>query len=447
MIDSTKAEGVLDNLLGKAKAKGADAGDAVYIESTSIAVAQRLGNAEKFERSEGADIGLRVFAGKSQAIVSSSDTSPEALDELAERGVAMAKSVPEDPFCGLAEPEQLATEFPEIDSFDKNEPAIENLVDWANRAEETARSTTGVTNSEGAEAGWGRATLHVAATNGFAQSYSGSNYSLSVSVLAGEGTAMERDYDYTSSVYAEDLMSPEDIGRSAGERAVRRLNPKKVETTQAPVVYDNRVARSLISHFAAAINGSSVARNTSFLKDKMDEMVFHERITIVDDPHRRRGLRSKPFDAEGVANQHRKVIENGRLTTWIMDLRSSRQLGLTSTGHATRSTGSPPEPSATNLYIEAGEMSPAELIKDVSSGFYVTELIGFGVNGLTGDYSRGASGFWIENGEVAYPVSEMTIAGNLKNMFMSLAPANDLVFRYGVDSPTIRVEGMTIAGK
>jgi len=258
---------------------------------------------------------------------------------------------------------------------------------------------------------------------------------------------MERDYDYSGAVYAEDLRSPEDIGRTAGEKAVRRLNPKKVETAQVPVVYDSRASRSLISHFAAAVNGSSIARDTSFLKDSMGELVFNEGITLVDDPHRRRGLRSKPFDAEGVANQRREVIQDGRLTTWFLDLRSSRQLGLETTGHAARSTGSPPGPSATNLYIEAGNASPEDLIKDIDSGFYVTELIGFGVNGLTGDYSRGASGFWIENGEIAYPVSEMTIAGNLKDMFLNLTPANDLIFRYGVDAPTLRVDGMTIAGK
>ena len=447
MSDTTDTLTILNDLLTTAKAKGADAGDAVHIESISLAIAQRLGNPEKLERSESADIGLRVFAGKSQAIVSSSDISPEALGELAERAVAMAKSVPEDPYCGLAEPDQLATEFADIDSFDSNEPSAETLVDWANRAEDAARAVEGVTNSEGAEAGWGQATVSVAATNGFSQTYSGSHYSLSTSVLAGEGKEMERDYDYSGAGFAEDLRSPEDIGRTAGEKAVKRLNPKKVETAQVPVVYDSRAARSLISHFAAAVNGSSIARDTSFLKDSMGELVFGEGITIVDDPHRRRGLRSKPFDAEGVANQRREVIQNGRLTTWFLDLRSSRQLGLETTGHAARGTGSPPGPSATNLYIEAGEQNPEDLIKDIDSEFYVTELIGFGVNGLTGDYSRGASGYWIENGEIAYPVSEMTIAGNLKDMFLNLTPANDLVFRYGVDAPTIRVDGMTMAGK
>ncbi len=395
MTDAAPMLDLLDSLLKKAKAAGADAADAVYIESVSLAVAQRLGMAEKLERSESMDVGLRVFSGKSQAIVSSSDTAPDSLDELVERAVAMSKSVPEDPYCGIADPDQLATEIVEIDAFDPTEPDAETLIDWANRAEAAARAVDGVTNSEGAEAGWGRADVAVAATNGFAQSYSGSHFSLSAAVLAGTGTAMERDYDYSGSVYAEDLRSPEEIGRIAGEKAVKRLNPKKAKSEQVPVIYDTRVARGMLSHLATAVNGSSIARNTSFLKDKMGEQVFGEGITIVDDPHRPRGLRSKPFDGEGVANQKRNLIEDGKLTTWFLDLRSSRQLGLETTGHASRGTGSPPGPSATNLYLEAGKTDVAGLISDIKSGFYVTELIGFGVNGLTGDYSRGAAGFWI----------------------------------------------------
>ena len=359
----------------------------------------------------------------------------------------MAKAVPEDPYCGIADPDQLATEIHDIDSFDPSEPSAETLVDWANRAEEAARAIDGITNSEGAEAGWGQATVSVAATNGFAQTYSGSHYSLSASVLAGEGTAMERDYDYTGAVYAEDLMSPEEIGRSAGEKAVKRLNPQKAETAQVSVIYDPRVSRGIVGHLASAINGSSIARDTSFLKDQMDQQIFGDNINIYDDPHRPRGLRSKPFDGEGVANQKRKIIDGGTLTTWILDLRSSRQLGLETTGHASRGTGSPPSPSATNVYLEPGSQSPTELMSDIKAGLYVNELIGMGINGLTGDYSRGAAGFWIENGELTYPVSEITIAGNLKDMFRNLTPADDLEFRYGVDAPTLRIDGMTLAGK
>ena len=447
MSDNANMLDQLSELLKKAQAKGADAADAIFVESRSLAVAERLGKAEKLERSESADVGLRAFVGQRQAIVSSSDTSPEALDELVDRVVAMARSVPEDPYCGLADPEQLATEIIDIDSCDPAEPSAETLVGWAKRAEEAARAIPGVTNSEGAEAGWGRAGICVAGTNGFAQTYEGSHYSLSASVLAGEGTGMERDYDYTGAVYAEDLMSPEEVGKNAGVNAVKRLNPKKADTAQVPVIYDPKVSRGLLGHLSSAINGAAIARDTSFLKDKMGEKIFPAGINIIDEPHRARGLRSKPFDGEGVANQRRRVIEDGVLTTWFMDLRSSRQLGLTTTGHATRGVGSPPSPSATNLYMEAGNQTPAELMADIKDGLYVTELIGFGINGLTGDYSRGAAGYWIENGEIAYPVSEVTVAGNLVDMFLKLTPANDLEFRYGVDAPTIRIDGLTIAGK
>lgn len=438
---------LLNDLITKATKAGADAADAVYVESISLAVAQRLGNMEKLERSESFDVGLRVFDGKKQAIVSSSDMGPEALTELVERACAMSSSVPEDPHCGLADPGQLATKIRQIDLCDDNEPSTNTLINWVTRAEETARAVEGVTNSEGAEAGWGRARVAVAATNGFAQTYAGSHYSLSASVLAGEGTKMERDYDYTGAVYGEDLRTPEEIGQSAGEKTVKRLNPQKVETTQVPVIYDPRVSRGLVGHLSNAINGSAIARKTSFLADKMDQAIFKDSITIVDDPHRPRGLRSKPFDGEGVANKRREVIDNGRLTTWFLDLRSARQLDLETTGHASRGTGSPPTPAATNIYLENGEQSPGELMSDIAEGFYITELIGFGVNGLTGDYSRGAAGFWIENGELTYPVSEVTIAGNLKDMFAELTPANDLIFRYGVDAPTVRIDGMTVAGR
>lgn len=446
-MTDTNMLNLLEDLLAKAKAKGADAADAVHIESQSLAVAQRLGNPEKLERSESADIGLRALVGKRQAIVSSSDINPDALDELVERVVAMAKSVPEDPYCGLADPDQLATGIVDVDSCDPSEPSTETLVDWANRAEDAARAIKGITNSEGAEAGWGRATVCVAATNGFAQTYSGSHYSLSASVLAGEGTGMERDYDYTGAVYAEDMMSPEEVGTNAGEKTIKRLNPQKPASAEVPVIYDPRVSRGIVGHLASAINGSSIARDTSFLKDKMGAQIFPENITIYDDPHRPRGLRSKPFDGEGVANQKRKIIDNGVLTTWILDLRSSRQLGMETTGHASRGTGSPPSPSATNVYLEPGTQSPQELMSDIKSGLYITELIGMGINGLTGDYSRGTSGFWIENGELTYPVGEITIAGNLKDMFLNLTPADDLEFRYGVDAPTLRIDGMTLAGK
>jgi len=445
-VDQTQALELLSDLIGRAKKCGAQAADAIYINGISLSLSQRLGKPEHLERSEGADIGLRVLIGKRQAMVSSSDYSAEALDELCQRAVAMAKVVPEDPYCGLAEPEQLAQSVPDIDSYDPVEPTAEHLADLAKRAEEAALAVDGVSNSEGGSASWGMNTVALAASNGFSRSYSNSRHSLSASVLAGEGTGMERDYDYASTVYGEDLRSPEDIGRSAGEKAVQRLNPRKTKTAAVPVIFDPRVSGGMVGHLSSAINGAAIARGTSFLKDKMGERLFPKTINIFDDPHRKRGLKSRPFDAEGIATQKRALIENGELKTWVMDLRSARQLGLDSTGNAGRGTSSPPSPSSSNLYMAAGALSPAELMADIKEGLYVTELIGFGVNGVTGDYSRGASGFWIENGKISYPVNEVTIAGNLIDMFAEITAANDLVFRYGTDAPTIRIDGMTLAG-
>jgi PmbA protein len=439
---------LLDDLVARAQRAGADAADAVSIDSVSLALGYRLGKLERLERAEAGDIGLRVLIGKRQAMVSSSDRSQSALDELVERAVAMARTVPEDPYCGLAEPGELARDFPDLDICDPAEPSAERLVDMVRSAEDSARAVTGVTNSEGADAGWGRSGVAIVASNGFSHAYAVSHASLSVAVLAGDGASgMERDYDYSSAVFLSDLRSPEDIGHEAGRRAVHRLGGRKVKTRQVPVIYDPRVSRGLLSSLAGAINGAGVARGTSFLRDKLGSRIFAEGIRVIDDPHRRRGMRSRPCDGEGVATKRLAVVEDGVLTTWLMDLRSARQLGLHTTGHASRGTGSPPSPSASNFYLEPGPVTPAELIEDIADGFYVTELSGQGVNGVTGDYSRGAAGFWIEGGEIAYPVSEVTVAGNLKDIFLNLTPANDLVFQHGVDCPTVRIDGLTVAGR
>ncbi|TWB21362.1 microcin-processing peptidase 1 [Nitrospirillum amazonense] len=443
--DATAA-GILDDLLTLARRAGADAADALLVDSAAMSMSQRLGKPEEVQRAESGDLGLRVFVGKRQAIVSSTDRSPALLKELAERAVAMARLVPEDEFCGLADPDSLARDWPDLDLCDPSEPVAEDLLAQIAELEETALAVPGVSNSEGADAGWSRSTVTLAASNGFSGGYSVSRRSLSVSVLAGSGMGMERDYDYHSAIYAGDLESPVIIGRRAGERVVARLNPRKVATQAVPVVFDPRVAGGLVSHLTGAISGAAIARGTSFLKDKMGQAVFAPGITIVEDPHIRRGLRSKPFDAEGQANTRRNLIDGGVLTTWLMDCRSARQLGLASTGHAARGTGGPPGPSATNVYLAPGEETPEQLLADIRQGFYVTSLMGSGVNGITGDYSRGASGFWIEDGKIAFPVAEVTIAGNLKDMYLTLRPANDLEFRHGVDSPTLRVEGMTVAG-
>ena len=437
---------LLEDLIARAKKAGADAADAVAIASTSLSHTRRLGKTEKLERSENQDLGLRVLIGRQQAMVSSSDRSPAALDQLVERAVAMARAIPEDPFCGLADPDQVTHQWPALDIFDPDEPSAETLIERARAAEESALAVAGVTNSEGADAGWGRSRAALAASNGFTGTYTGSSHGVSASVIGGSGTAMERDYDFASAVYGSDLRSGEDVGRTAGERTVKRLGARKMPTSKVPVLFDPRVARSFISHLLGGISGPSIARGTSFLKDKLGERIFPEAITITEDPHRQRGLRSRPFDGEGIANKQRSLIDKGVLTTWLLDLRSARQLKLTTTGHAARGTASPPSPAATNVWIEPGAQSPAELYADVKSGFYVTELMGMGVNGVTGDYSRGAAGFWIENGELAFPVSEMTVAGNLKDMFARLVAANDLEFRTGADSPTLRIDDLTVAG-
>lgn len=448
MTASDNAIDLLADLIRRARRAGADAADAILVGSAAISHARRLGKLEKLERAESRDLGLRVLIGRRQAIVATTDTGAKALEELVERAVAMARVVPEDPFCGLADPEQVFKGTPaELDLNDPGEPATERLIELARAAEDAAMAVKGVTNSEGAEAGWSRSSVAMAASNGFAGAYAVSRHSLSVSVLAGEGTGMERDYDFSSVVHGADLDDAAKLGKAAGERAVRRLNPRKVKTASLPIVYDRRVAGGLIGHLAGAIAGPSIARGTSFLKDMLGKRVFAEGVTITDDPHRRRGLRSKPFDGEGIANARRAIVEGGVLTTWLLDLRSARQLKMTSTGHASRGIGGPPSPSPTNFYLEPGTDTPAALMADIKEGLLVTELMGSGVNGVTGDYSRGATGFWIENGRPSYPVSEVTIAGNLKQMYPRLTPANDLEFRYGTDAPTVRVEGMTIAGK
>lgn len=437
---------LLADLLKRAKAAGAEAADALYVETDALAHGQRLGKIEKLERAESRDLGLRVLIGKRQASVSSTELTPAAIAALAERAVAMARAVPEDEFCGLAEPGEIAKAPPAIDMFDPAEADAEVLIGRARAAEEAARAVSGVTNSEGAEASWGASRIWLAASNGFAGQYRRSWHSVSVSVLAGEGTAMERDYDFSSACFARDLEDPAAVGRRAGERAVKRLRPRKVATTKVPVVFDPRVSNSFVGHLTGAINGAAVARGTSFLKDKLGEQVMAPGLRIADDPLRARGLRSKPFDGEGLATRPLDLVADGRLTTWLLDLRSARQLGLKSNGRAARGSSGPPSPSATNVYLDKGKTTRAALLGAVENGLYVTEMIGMGVNMITGDYSRGATGFWIEKGALAYPVSEITIAGNLKDMFRALTPADDLAFRYGTDAPTVRIDGMTIAG-
>lgn len=439
------SEALLSQLLDRARAAGADMADAVLVASTSLSVQRRLGRTEQLERSEARDLGLRVFVGKRQAIVSASSADPGGFTTLAERAVAMARIVPEDPFAGLADGVG-ARDWPALDIDDGQEPSAEALVARASVAEEAALGVPGITNSEGAEAGFTRTEVALATSAGFRGQYVRSSHSISATALAGAGTGMERDYDYSSAVHLTDLDDPAALGREAARRALARLNPVRPRTAKLPVVFDPRVAGSLIGHLLGAINGSAIVRGTSFLKESMGKRVFAPGIVVRDDPRRKRGLRSRPFDAEGTPTSARALIDDGVLTTWLLDSRSARQLCLSSTGHAARGTGSPPSPGPSNVWLEAGTETPGALMADIGEGLYITELMGGGANGITGDYSRGAAGFMIRGGALAEPVSEITVAGRIQDIFLNMRPANDLRFRRGTDAPTVRVEGLTMAG-
>ena len=436
---------LLADLIGRAKAAGADAADAVLLSGASISVERRLGRTEKLERSEARDLGLRVFVGGRSAIVSSSAADPAGFAALAERAVAMARVVPEDPYGGLSE-QAAAPDMAALDIDDPAEPDAAALVARASVAEEAALGVAGVTNSEGAEASYSRQEVALMTSAGFAGQYSRTSHSVSAVALAGAGTDMQRDYDVSSSVHLADLEDAAGIGHTAGTRAVARLNPARPRTAKLPIIYDPRVSGSLLNHLMTAINGAAIVRGTSFLKDMLGQAVFAANVQVHDDPRRLRGLRSKPFDAEGVPTAARAIVQDGVLTTWLLDSRSARQLGLRSTGHAVRGTSGPPSPAPTNLFMSPGALPPAALMADIREGLYVTELLGMGVNGVTGDYSRGAAGFMIRDGVLAEPVAEITIAGSLPAMFRELAPANDLVLRRGTDAPTVRIDGMTLAG-
>ena len=446
LLDQSALTDLAERLVAAAGRAGADAADALAVRSVSLAVEVREGAVEESERSEGDDVGLRAFVGRRQAVVSTNDVNADVA-KLAERAVAMAKVAPEDPFAGLADPARLARDVPDLDLLDPDLPTVALLEERAQRAERAGLAVKGVTKSGGASASAGIGGLVLVTSHGFRGAYLSSGQSVSMTAIAGEGTAMERDYDYSSTLHGADLDPPEKVGRTAGERTVERLNPRKVKTKRVPIVFDRRIAGSLVSHLASAINGAAVARKTSFLKDRLGERLFRPGVHVIDDPLRRRGLRSRPFDAEGVATRRLAVVEDGVLASWILDSATARELGFASTGHAQRGVSSTPAPGPSNLHLAAGSDTPEGLMADIAEGFYVTDLIGVGVNQVTGDYSRGASGFWIENGKRSYPVSEVTIAGNLIEMFQTLLPANDLEFRFGTNAPSVRVEGITVAGR
>jgi PmbA protein len=446
LFDQSALVDLADRLVGAARRAGADAADAVAMRAVSLSVDVRDGAVEESQRSESDDVGLRVLVGHKQASISTNDIKADGLDALAERAVAMARVAPDDEFAGLADPALLAKNFPDLDLLDPDMPDVGVLEQRAREAEAAGLSVTGVAKSGGAGASAGVGGMVLVTSDGFRGATIGSRHSISMAAIAGSGTGMEQDYDYTSTLHASDLDSAAEIGRNAGERAVKRLNPRKVATRKVPVLFDTRISGSLIGHVASAANGGAIARKTSFLREKLGERIFASGINIIDDPLRRRGQRSRAFDAEGVATKKIKLVEDGVLKTWLLDSATARELGLKTTGHAQRGVSSVPYPGVSNLYMEPGAKSPEQLIAEIEDGFYVTDLIGMGVNLVTGDYSRGASGFWIENGALTFPVSEVTIAGHLTEMFASLTPGNDLTFRYGTNAPTLRVEGLTVAG-
>ncbi len=431
-------------LVEAAKRAGADAPDAVCVRGISLSVDVRLGKIEETGRSEGDDFTLRVFVGRKTANVSANVVTDPA--ELAERAVAMARVAPEDRYAGLADPDRLARDFPDLDLLDASIPSAADMTETALAVEDAARAVPGVTNSGGASAGWSLGGMVLATSGGFVGSYLGSRFSLSASAIAGEGTGMERDYEAEVKVHRADLSDPASIGRKAGERAVRRLNPGQYPTGRGTVVYDPRVATSILGSIAGATNGSSIARKTSFLREKMGERILAEGIRITDDPFRRRGLASRPFDGEGVTPEAFDLVTDGVLQRWFLDSATARELGLATNGHAMRGGGNP-SPGSTNLTLEPGTQTPEELIAAIGEGLYVTEMIGHGANLVTGDYSRGAAGFAIRGGKLAEPVSEITVAGNLKDMFLRLVPANDLTYRFALNAPTVAIDGMTIAGR
>ena len=437
----------LDAALVAARAAGADAADALYVGDGATSISVRLGKLEDIGRAEGEEIGVRVFVGQRSASVSSSDLTPSALREAAERAVAMARLAPEDPYAGLAPEDRLARgPFAELDVDDPTEISAAALKLRALECEDAARAIEGITNSEGAGAAAGTVVMALAISTGFRGGKKSTSHSLSASVVAGTGSDMQRDYAWHAARYLADVESAAAIGTRAGQRAISRLHPIKLASGPMPILFDPRVSSTLLGHLVGAITGSAIARGTSFLKDKLGQMILPAGLSVIDDPLRRRGLRSRAFDGEGLAAQRTAIIEQGVLTGWLMDVASAKQLGLAPTGHASRGTSGPPGAGTTNLHLEGGTATPAELMADIKQGILVTELIGMGVNGLTGDYSRGASGYLIENGEITRPVAEITIAGNLLDMFAKMIAGNDLEFRHASNAPTLRIDGMMVAG-
>src|SRR5579859_1077636 len=440
-------ENLLNDVVAAALAAGANAAEAVGAERRSLSITVRNGELEEVEREESRDLGLRVFIGQRQATVSGSDISAEARAKLIARCIAMAKLAPEDPYAGLADPDRLARgPLLDLDLYDPAEPAPEALEAKARTAEEAARAVPKVTNSDGGSASWSAGQWRMVTSAGFSGLHRASSFSLGASAIAGDENGMETGYDGRAVRWQADLPSPGDIGTEAGQRAAGRLGARKIASTTAPVIFENRIASALLSPLIGAISGPSIARGTSFLKDKLGQPIFAKGISLIDDPHRLRGLGSSPFDDEGVANGSARLIDDGVLTTWLLNTSSARQLGLTTTGHASRGLAGPPGVGPSNLTLEPGSMSQAELIKGAGAGLLVTSMFGPSLNGNTGDWSVSCSGFWFEDGEIAYPVNEITVAGNLIDIYARLVPGSDLEIRGASNAPSILIDALAIAG-
>lgn len=441
---------ITQSLIENALKAGADSCDALAVDGTSVSITVHNGALEQADRSEGVDIGLRVLVGQKQANVSSSDTKPETIAEMAERAVAMAKEAPDDPNLGLADAEQLATDLntQALELFDPSEePDPAALQDAALRAEARALQNKGVSQVQSSSAGYGRRRVQISASNGFSAGYERTDHGLSCVAISGEGTGMERDYDYDSRVFHADMRAAEDIGERAAQRAVERHGARKPKTGAYPVLFDERIASSLVGHLLQAVNGASVARGSSWLRDELGEQVLPSHLSIVEDPHRVRAMASRLFDAEGLPTRKRAIVKDGVLQGWTLDLANARKLGMQSTASAVRGTGSPPSPGVSNIALTQTDKSRADLLAEMGTGLLITSMIGSTINPNTGDYSRGASGFWVENGEITYPVNECTVAGNLRDMLMNITPANDAQVHLSHVVPSILVEGLTLAGE
>ncbi len=436
-------------LLSAATRAGADGADALASDGRAVQIGVRGGALEEAERSEGVDLGLRVFVGQRQACVSASDISERTMAEMAERAVAMAREAPEDPYIGLATPDQLARAR-DAEGLEKadttDEPSAAELQEDARRAEATAMEVAGISQVESASASYSSTAIHLAATNGFSGGYARTDRSIVCVAITGEGTGMERDYAFDSRIFQGDLKSPESIGLLAAERTLARAGAKQPPTGAFPVLFDERISSGLIGHLLSASNGGAVARGASWLRDALGQQVLPKGMSVIEDPHRARASASRLFDAEGLPTQRRAIVEGGILTGWTLDLANARKLGMQSTASASRGPSAPPSPSVTNIDLTQGDATRADLIRDMGTGLLITSMMGSSINATTGDYSRGASGFWVENGEITYPVNECTIAGNLRDMLMTLVAANDAQSHLSRRVPSLLVEGLTLAG-